>query len=89
MHSAENRTESRRAHAHEDYPDQNDDDWMDHTLAYYDEKEGKTKIAYRTIHYYTLDEEECKTVPPVARVLLRERLWFLLWIEIILDNDSV
>mmetsp|Transcript_10051 Transcript_10051/g.18064 ORF Transcript_10051/g.18064 Transcript_10051/m.18064 type:complete len:640 (-) Transcript_10051:67-1986(-) len=68
MHSAENRKESRGAHAHEDYPDRNDDEWMEHTLAYYDEKEGKTKIAYRPIHYYTLDEEECKTVPPVARV---------------------
>jgi len=68
MHSAENRKESRGAHAHENYPDRLDDEWMKHTLAYFDEKEGKTKIGYRPIHYYTLDEEECKTVPPVARV---------------------
>jgi succinate dehydrogenase (ubiquinone) flavoprotein subunit len=68
MHSAENRKESRGAHAHENYPKRLDDEWMKHTLAYFDEKEGTTKIAYRPIHYYTLDEEECKTVPPVARV---------------------
>ena len=68
MHSAENRKESRGAHAHENYPDRLDDEWMKHTLAYYDEKEGKTTVAYRDVHYYTLDEEECKTVPPVARV---------------------
>ena len=68
MHSAENRKESRGAHAHENFPDRLDDEWMKHTLAYFDEKEGKTKIAYRPIHYYTLDEDECKTVPPVARV---------------------
>lgn len=68
MHSAENRKESRGAHAHEDHPDRNDEEWMKHTLAYHDEGVGETKIAYRPIHYYTLDEEECKTVPPVARV---------------------
>lgn len=68
MHSAENRKESRGAHAHEDYPNRLDDEWMKHTLAYFDEKAGTTKIGYRPIHYYTLDEEECKTVPPVARV---------------------
>lgn len=68
MHSAENRKESRGAHAHENFPNRLDDEWMKHTLAYFDEKEGKTKLAYRPVHYYTLDEEECKTVPPVARV---------------------
>ena len=68
MHSAENRKESRGAHAHENFPNRLDDEWMKHTLAYFDEKEGKTKITYRPIHYYTLDEDECKTVPPVARV---------------------
>jgi succinate dehydrogenase (ubiquinone) flavoprotein subunit len=68
MHSAEARKESRGAHAHENYPNRLDDEWMKHTLAYHDEKTGETKIGYRPIHYYTLDEEECATVPPVARV---------------------
>mmetsp|Transcript_3305 Transcript_3305/g.4838 ORF Transcript_3305/g.4838 Transcript_3305/m.4838 type:complete len:348 (-) Transcript_3305:882-1925(-) len=68
MHGAENRKESRGAHAHENFPDRDDKEWMKHTLAYFDEKTGKTDINFRPIHYYTLDEEECKTVPPVARV---------------------
>jgi len=68
MHSAEERKESRGAHAHENYPDRDDDNWMKHTVAYFDEEKGKTDVKYRPIHYYTLDEEECATVPPVARV---------------------
>jgi len=66
MHGANARKESRGAHAHENYPDRDDENWMKHTLATFDGK--KTGIKYRPIHYYTLDEEECKTVPPVARV---------------------
>ena len=42
--------------------------WMKHSLAYNDNKEGKRKIGYRPIHYYTLDEDECKTVLLVTRV---------------------
>jgi len=68
MHSAEERHESRGAHAHENYPDRDDENWMKHTVAYFDEEEGKTAVKYRPIHNYTLDEEECATVPPKARV---------------------
>lgn len=68
MHGAEKRQESRGAHAHEDFPDRDDENWMKHSLAYFDENTGKTEIKYRPIHYYTLDEDECATVPPVARV---------------------
>jgi succinate dehydrogenase (ubiquinone) flavoprotein subunit len=63
---AENRKESRGAHAREDCPDRDDENWMKHTLAYFDGE--KTSLNYRPIHYYTLDEDECKVVPPVARV---------------------
>lgn len=66
MHGAEERKESRGAHAHENFPDRDDENWMKHTSAYFNEKTGKTEIKYRPIHYYTLDEEECATVPPVA-----------------------
>mmetsp|Transcript_20158 Transcript_20158/g.43488 ORF Transcript_20158/g.43488 Transcript_20158/m.43488 type:complete len:636 (-) Transcript_20158:78-1985(-) len=66
MYGAENRHESRGAHAHENFPDRNDDEWMKHTLAYFDGK--RTSINFRPVHDYTLDEQECKTVPPMARV---------------------
>jgi len=69
MYGAENRKESRGAHAHENYPDRDDENWMEHTLAYFDEYgTGKTDIKFRPVHSYTLDEEECNMVPPFARV---------------------
>jgi succinate dehydrogenase (ubiquinone) flavoprotein subunit len=68
MHAAEARHESRGAHAHEDYPDRDDDKWMKHTLAMHDEYTGKTTLDYRETHQYTLDEAECATVPPFKRV---------------------
>jgi succinate dehydrogenase (ubiquinone) flavoprotein subunit len=63
---AENRKESRGAHAREDCPDRDDVNWMKHTLSYFDGK--TTSLDYRPVHYFTLDEDECKTVPPMARV---------------------
>jgi len=68
MHSAEARTESRGAHAHENFPDRDDEVWMKHTVAYFNEKTGKTEVKYRPVHSYTLDEDECKYVHPFARV---------------------
>ena len=68
MHGAENRKESRGAHAHENYPDRDDVHWMKHTVAYFDQTTGKTTIRYRPVHDKTLDEEECQAVPPFARV---------------------
>lgn len=68
MYAAEARTESRGAHAHENYPDRDDVNWMKHTLAYFDETtNGKTRLAYRPTHQYTLDEKECQTVAPAKR----------------------
>ncbi|KAJ1450477.1 FAD binding domain-containing protein [Pelagophyceae sp. CCMP2097] len=68
MHAAEQRKESRGAHAREDFKDRLDDTWMKHTMTYHDHETGKTSVDYRPIHYHTLDEAECKLVPPFARV---------------------
>jgi len=64
--SAENRKESRGAHAREDFPDRDDVNWHKHTLAGIDES-GKVNIDYRPVHMYTLDDE-VEVVPPKARV---------------------
>ena len=68
MQSALLRHESRGAHAHENYPKRDDVDWMKHTVAYFDEKDGRTTVKYRPVHNWTLDDNEVKPVPPVARV---------------------
>ena len=67
MHGAEQRKESRGAHAREDFKDRDDEAWMKHTLGWYDEK-GVTTIDYRPIHYHTLDATEMESVPPAKRV---------------------
>mmetsp|Transcript_34818 Transcript_34818/g.42008 ORF Transcript_34818/g.42008 Transcript_34818/m.42008 type:complete len:642 (-) Transcript_34818:216-2141(-) len=67
MHSAEQRKESRGAHAREDFTERDDKTWMKHTLGWYDDATQKTKIDYRPVHYYTLDNE-MDLVPPKARV---------------------
>ena len=64
---AHNRTESRGAHAHEDFPDRNDDEWMKHTLAWFDDATGKVKIDYRPVHTYTMTSD-IEYIKPKARV---------------------
>jgi succinate dehydrogenase / fumarate reductase flavoprotein subunit len=64
--SAENRTESRGAHAREDFPERDDEGWQKHTLCWVDDA-GHTRIDYRPVHMYTLDDE-VDVVPPKKRV---------------------
>lgn len=66
INSAANRTESRGAHAREDFADRNDDQWMKHTLAWVDDG-GKVSIDYRGVHDYTLSNE-IGYIEPKARV---------------------
>jgi succinate dehydrogenase / fumarate reductase flavoprotein subunit len=64
--SAENRKESRGAHAREDFPKRDDKNWMKHTIAWCDPK-GKVAIDYRPVHMNTLTND-VQSFPPKERV---------------------
>ena len=64
--SALNRTESRGAHAREDYPNRDDQNWMKHTLSWLDPASGEVRLDYRPVHSYTLSND-VEYIPPKAR----------------------
>jgi succinate dehydrogenase / fumarate reductase, flavoprotein subunit len=64
--SAEARTESRGAHAHDDFPDRDDQNWLKHTLAWCDDS-GDVSLDYRPVKMRTLTNE-VSVFPPSKRV---------------------
>ena len=62
--SAENRHESRGAHAREDFPQRDDANWLKHTLSWV--ADGATQLDYRSVHLNTLTSD-VETVPLKAR----------------------
>jgi succinate dehydrogenase / fumarate reductase, flavoprotein subunit len=70
LHGAQNRKESRGAHAHEDFPERDDANWMKHTAAWFDGwggKGGGVRIDYRPVHEYTLTDD-VEYIKPKKRV---------------------
>ena len=70
IHGAHNRKESRGAHAHEDFPERDDKQWMKHTAAWFEGwggKGGAVKIDYRPVHEYTLTDD-VEYIKPKKRV---------------------
>ncbi|MDT8449228.1 MAG: succinate dehydrogenase flavoprotein subunit [Wenzhouxiangellaceae bacterium] len=65
MVAAENRKESRGAHAREDHSERDDENWMKHSLIWMGE-DGSTRIDYRPVHMYTLTDD-VEVVPPKKR----------------------
>jgi succinate dehydrogenase / fumarate reductase flavoprotein subunit len=64
-HSAGNRTESRGAHAREDYAKRDDQNWLKHTVAWKDQ-DWNVRFEYRPVRLNTLTNE-VQSFPPAER----------------------
>jgi succinate dehydrogenase (ubiquinone) flavoprotein subunit len=61
------RTESRGAHARDDFKERDDQQWMKHSLTWQKGVGEEVRWGTREVQMETLDETECKSVPPVKR----------------------
>ena len=66
LYSALNRTESRGAHAREDFTERDDENWLVHSLVWLD-KNGTIKLGTRPVNMNTLTNK-VKSMPPKKRV---------------------
>src|SRR5690348_17085495 len=67
IYSAANRHDSRGAHAHEDFPERDDKNWLKHTAVWVDDATGKTRIDYRPVNLQPMSND-VQSFPPKARV---------------------
>jgi len=66
IRSADQREESRGAHAHEDWPERDDENWMKHTVMWLDDN-NESRLDYRKVVMNTLSNDVAP-IPPAPRV---------------------